>query len=122
MNAKFSYRAASTNLFDLAGVHLPKLLGSVPGIPRTAANVGTTVTGLTAATARWSGMVTATEAATAFVTNGGWVANLSPSGVLISVGMNSVVSGAAGYAAFHVGAAVGAAAYATGQTIAGSCQ
>lgn len=121
-HARFSMKAANTSLFDLAGIDGSGWVKHMPGIPQTLGKLGTAAAGITGATARSTGMVTTVQAVKAFATNGGWVANLSPGQVVVSAGVNSLVSGALGFLAYETGATIGAAAYATGQTLAGSCQ
>lgn len=109
-------------LAALAGAEIPKLIGQIPGVPKSIGDLGTTMAGIGGATARTTGLITGFEAAKAFWSNGGWVANVAPRQVIVSAGINGVVAGAVGYIAYQGGVAIGASAYATGQTIAGYCQ
>jgi RHS repeat-associated protein len=123
-NFKFAMRAANMSLLDVFQIDIvPQWMKSAPGVPHTPAKAAATATGLAGAFARTAGLVTPMDAARSFITNGGWTgAVLGPRGTLIAAGVNTAGAAVAGFGAYEIGAAIGAAADATGQTIAGNCR
>jgi hypothetical protein len=122
-NFEFAKKAATMPVGQMASeifnINAPTVVQKVPITVRSAARLFTNPATIIATA---TGTTTGGMLVSAWWTNGGWVANLSPGQALLSYGANSVMSFGYGYLAFQGGVRAGASYYATGQTIAGNCQ